>query len=108
MRRAKAKPGIRVHISIEISIGSTWAGTVPARIQRFWLRRPPPRSRYFLHVWLADPVAEFRAGDLTAAGDADLRQRLGTAARAKVLSGYTEAHVEAGIEQAYRAMTEGG
>lgn len=41
------------------------------------------------------------------AGDADLRQRLGTAARAKVLSGYTEAHVEAGIEQAYRAMAEG-
>lgn len=39
------------------------------------------------------------------AQDAGLRERLGASARAKVLGGYTEAHVEAGIEQAYRAMT---
>ncbi len=39
--------------------------------------------------------------------DADLRLRLGAAARAKVLAGYTEAHVQDGIEQAYRQMTAG-
>lgn len=36
--------------------------------------------------------------------DAALRRRLGTAARDKVLSAYTEAHVTAGIEQAYRTI----
>ncbi len=36
-----------------------------------------------------------------------LRAQLGSAARAKVLAGYTETHVEAGIEAAYRAMVEG-
>jgi len=40
----------------------------------------------------------------TLARDRDLRERLGRAARERVLSGYTEAHVEAGIEQAYTAM----
>ena len=39
------------------------------------------------------------------ARDTALRARLGEAARAKVLAGYTEAHVEDGIEAAYRAMT---
>lgn len=38
------------------------------------------------------------------ARDRELRERLGAAARAKVLSGYTEQHVEDGIEQAYRSM----
>jgi len=38
------------------------------------------------------------------ARDPELRARLGVAARQRVLSGYTEAHVEASIEQAYRAM----
>jgi glycosyltransferase involved in cell wall biosynthesis len=42
----------------------------------------------------------------TLASDRDLRERLGRAARERVLSGYTEAHVEAGIEQAYRAMLD--
>ena len=40
------------------------------------------------------------------ARDRDLRERLGRAARERVLSGYTEAHVEASIEQAYRAMLD--
>lgn len=40
--------------------------------------------------------------------DVGLRQRLGAAARAKVLAGYTEAHVQDGIEAAYRAMTQAG
>jgi len=39
------------------------------------------------------------------ARDAPLRDRLGAAARAKVLGGYTEAHVQQGIEAAYRSMT---
>lgn len=41
------------------------------------------------------------------AKDASLRDRLGRAARERVLSGYTEGHVEAGIERAYRAMLSG-
>jgi glycosyltransferase involved in cell wall biosynthesis len=40
----------------------------------------------------------------TLARDPVLRERLGRSARDRVLSGYTEAHVEAGIEQTYRAM----
>lgn len=40
------------------------------------------------------------------ARDAGLRERLGAAARARVLAGYTEAHVQDGIERAYRAMVE--
>jgi glycosyltransferase involved in cell wall biosynthesis len=40
----------------------------------------------------------------TLASDRDLRVCLGRAARERVLSGYTEAHVETSIEQAYRAM----
>ena len=46
---------------------------------------------------LADALARL-------AGDAALRARLGSAARAKVLAGYTEAAVEAGVEAAYRAL----
>lgn len=42
------------------------------------------------------------------AQDPSLRQRLGAAARAKVLGGYTEAAVQDGIESAYRAMTTKG
>jgi glycosyltransferase involved in cell wall biosynthesis len=42
------------------------------------------------------------------AGDHALRARLGAAARAKVLAGYTEQHVEDGIEEAYRSMLSGG
>lgn len=38
------------------------------------------------------------------ARDPDLRLRLGTAARARVLDGYTIADVEAGLERTYRAM----
>ena len=38
------------------------------------------------------------------AGDPALRQRLGAAARARILAGYTETHVQDGIEHAYRAM----
>ncbi|MDX2156323.1 MAG: glycosyltransferase family 4 protein [Hyphomicrobiaceae bacterium] len=38
----------------------------------------------------------------TLARDPGLRARLGAAARAKVLGGYTEAHVEAAVEGAYR------
>ena len=38
------------------------------------------------------------------AADPELRTRLGAAARARVLGGYTEVQVEAGIELAYRAM----
>ena len=41
------------------------------------------------------------------ARDPGLRARLGLAARAKVLAGYTEAHVEHGIEAAYRALVAG-
>ena len=41
------------------------------------------------------------------ARDPELRLRLGAAARAKVLSGYTEAHVENGIESAYRTLVTG-
>ncbi|MEZ5815828.1 MAG: glycosyltransferase family 4 protein [Hyphomicrobiaceae bacterium] len=41
------------------------------------------------------------------ARDAKLRARLGAAARQRVLSGYTESHVEDGIERAYRTMTAG-
>ncbi len=41
------------------------------------------------------------------AQDAGLRARLGATARAKVLEGYTERHVEDGIEQAYRSMLSG-
>ena len=41
------------------------------------------------------------------AGDASLRARLGAAARAKVLDGYTEDQVEQAIEQAYRRMLGG-
>ena len=48
-------------------------------------------------VALADALARL-------AGDAALRARLGTAARAKVLAGYTEDAVEAGVETAYRAL----
>lgn len=40
--------------------------------------------------------------------DARLRARLGAAARERVLAGYTERHVEAGIAQAYRSMLAGG
>jgi glycosyltransferase involved in cell wall biosynthesis len=40
------------------------------------------------------------------AGDAALRRRLGEAARAKVLAGYTEAAVEHQIEGAYRALAQ--
>jgi glycosyltransferase involved in cell wall biosynthesis len=47
---------------------------------------------------LADALARL-------AGDAALRTRLGAAARAKVLAGYTEAAVEAGVETAYRALS---
>jgi glycosyltransferase involved in cell wall biosynthesis len=36
--------------------------------------------------------------------DAGLRQRLGNAARARVLEGYTIAHLEAGLERTYRAL----
>jgi glycosyltransferase involved in cell wall biosynthesis len=36
--------------------------------------------------------------------DEDLRARLGSAARVKILSGYTEADVQAAIEQTYKAM----
>jgi glycosyltransferase involved in cell wall biosynthesis len=51
-------------------------------------------------------------GDATALADAlqrlaldtGLRARLGEMARQRVLSGYTEGHVEAGLESAYRAM----
>ena len=46
---------------------------------------------------LADALARL-------AGDAALRARLGAAARAKVLAGYTESAVEAGVETAYRAL----
>ncbi|MFV0298458.1 MAG: glycosyltransferase family 4 protein [Hyphomicrobiaceae bacterium] len=42
------------------------------------------------------------------ATDHALRMRLGAAARAKVLGGYTEAHVMDGYERAYRAFTGGG
>ena len=38
------------------------------------------------------------------ARDAGLRERLGAAARGKILDHYTEAHVQAGIEHAYRSM----
>lgn len=38
------------------------------------------------------------------ARDPELRSRLGANARARVLGGFTEAHVEDSIEQAYRAM----
>jgi len=38
--------------------------------------------------------------------DAGLREKLGAAARARVLSGFTERHVEDGIEQTYRAMLD--
>lgn len=38
------------------------------------------------------------------ARDPDLQRRLGTAARARVLDGYTTADVEADLERAYRAM----
>lgn len=38
------------------------------------------------------------------AGDPDLRRRLGAAARAKVVAGYTEAAVEAAIEATYRQL----
>jgi hypothetical protein len=41
------------------------------------------------------------------AGDAELRIRLGAAARAKVLAGYTEAHVQAGVTAAYEAFLAG-
>jgi len=41
------------------------------------------------------------------ARDHELRGQLGAAARAKVLAGYTELHVEDGIEQAYRCMLAG-
>lgn len=36
--------------------------------------------------------------------DPELRARLGAAARAKILAGYTETHVQDAIERAYRAM----
>jgi glycosyltransferase involved in cell wall biosynthesis len=38
------------------------------------------------------------------AGDKPLRQRMGKAARARVLDGFTEAHVMAAVQQAYRQM----
>lgn len=38
------------------------------------------------------------------ADDPELRRRLGLAARARVLDGYTIAHVEAGLEQSYRQL----
>lgn len=41
------------------------------------------------------------------AGSAELRRELGQAARAKVLAGYTEAHVVAAVEGAYRAFVGG-
>jgi glycosyltransferase involved in cell wall biosynthesis len=41
------------------------------------------------------------------ARDHALRARLGATARAKVLAGYTERHVEDGIEEAYRSMLAG-
>ena len=40
------------------------------------------------------------------AQDAGLREQLGATARARVLDGFTERHVEDGIEQAYRAMLD--
>ncbi|MGE0697755.1 MAG: glycosyltransferase family 4 protein [Hyphomicrobiaceae bacterium] len=46
---------------------------------------------------LADALARL-------AVDPGLRERLGAAARAKVLAGYTEAHVSDAVEGAYRAM----
>jgi glycosyltransferase involved in cell wall biosynthesis len=39
--------------------------------------------------------------------DPELRARLGAAARAKLLAGYTEAHVQDGIESAYRSLAAG-
>lgn len=69
-----------------------------------------PGCRHFVRdgiegLVVAPGDAEALAGALERlARDAGLRQRLGAAARAKVLSGFTEAHVEAGIEAAYRNM----
>jgi len=40
------------------------------------------------------------------AGDPALQRRLGAGARARVLDGYTSAHVEAGLESAYRALAD--
>ena len=42
------------------------------------------------------------------AGDAALRARLGAAARARVLAGFTTAHVMEGVRGAYRGMMGGG
>ena len=52
-------------------------------------------------VRLADALARL-------ASDASLRERFGAAARAKVLAGYTEAAVEAAVEDAYRRMYQRG
>lgn len=46
---------------------------------------------------LADALASLAA-------DPDLRRRMGAAARAKVLAGYTEASVEAAVTDSYRAL----
>lgn len=51
----------------------------------------------------ADPTALAAALERLAL-DPALRERLGKAARAKVLSGFTEAHVQDGVENAYRSM----
>lgn len=40
------------------------------------------------------------------AGDPALQRRLGAAARTRVLESYTVAHVEAGLEQTYRALAD--
>jgi glycosyltransferase involved in cell wall biosynthesis len=71
-----------------------------------------PGCRYFVADGVQGLVVP--PGDATAladalerlAVDAALRARLGAAARAKVLAGYTEALVEASIELAYRRLLE--
>lgn len=47
---------------------------------------------------LADALARL-------AGDPDLRRRMGEAARERVLAGFTEAHVKAATQNAYRKLT---
>lgn len=71
-----------------------------------------PGCRHFVRHGVEGLVVP--PGDATAladalerlARDAALRERLGNAARAKIVAGYTEAHVEDGIERAYRGMME--
>ncbi|MEZ5856404.1 MAG: glycosyltransferase family 4 protein [Hyphomicrobiaceae bacterium] len=52
-----------------------------------------------------DPVALADALERLARSP-DLRRKLGQAARAKVLAGFTEAHVTAGLESAYRSLMD--